>query len=572
MTLLTEITVSNFRCFRRTTTLPLGRATYLVGVNNAGKTAFLSALQCFFDSDAYSSDFLNKTQRAARGRGANRSIIAILFNLDAIAGKTFRKQLTAKYGSQLAIVKIFTTAEISRETTVYFRIGSTGPLLLPEDLPVDLKKLLKAVSVSYIHPQEGGELLRKAQEKLKARLFQNWGRHVTVANRLKTVQESWDKLRATANNYLSSSLTENVRSIWPHSSVKVDLPSSIEDVVAISDILFQGSKTLPDIPLTAQGAGAQSTVLYHAHYLLDSDRSLHRGPYSPVWLLEEPESFLHADLAMNLGALLNSDAWLANIQMIVSTHSPHILATSKANEADIVWALLSDHAVTKAKVVNQWTFAEIKEMGEAMGDTNFDAYFYASGRQELLFLEDSRPSTKAKFVAAGFAVERALKGIPELRKYVDVFRNLPGLVRAKSFFLVDNDKGKNVIDDLISSPPLATKGQFTLHKVSENTFILLMPAEFASEDLFDEFADVLKNCREQLFTADLKPGLTVPGNLSRAHASIRSRRPASDSEAEEMIKNEQDVKDIFWGKADSGDYQIAARHVSAIRALMAAAE
>jgi len=572
MNLLSQLSVTNFRCFRRKTTIQFGAATYLVGVNNSGKTAILSAVQCFFDSGAYRSDFLNRTELAARRKGANRSTIEITFNLTAVRGKTFQRELIQKYGEDLIVRKFFTTGEISREITISYEVSGHTEIFRPEDLPPQIGKLLNSVSVSYIHPQEGSALLERAQAKLKTRLLQNWGRHVTVANRLKALQSSWDNLRKTANNYLSASLTANVRKVWPKSSVNVDLPSKIQEIVAISDILFQDARGLAPIPLTEQGSGAQSTVLYHAHYLLDSDRTLHRGPYAPVWLLEEPESFLHADLAVKLGALLNSAEWLGNIQMIISTHSPQILATSKSNEGIIEWALLSEHGIKKEKLVRDWSFAEVKEIGNTMGDTNFDAYFYASGLGQRLFLEDARPLTKTRLTEAGFTVERALQGIAEVRKYVDVFKTVQGLVRSKCFFLIDNDKGVNRLRDLISGSAVAREEDLSLYKVSQNVFVLLLPANGAAEDLFDEFPAFLDHCVGKLFAADLKPADTVPGYLSRAHAYVRGRAvPSSHNEARNMIKNLQDVKDGFWAQVETDNYQIASRYRSAIQTLMAQA-
>lgn len=90
----------------------------------------------------------------------------------------------------------------------------------------------------------------------------------------------------------------------------VDLPEKVVDVIAVSEILFKGSSDLPDVSLTSQGTGAQSTILYQTHFLLDSDKTLHRGFYYPIWLVEEPESFLHVDIIFKLGYLLCSDIWL----------------------------------------------------------------------------------------------------------------------------------------------------------------------------------------------------------------------------------------------------------------------
>jgi hypothetical protein len=84
-------------------------------------------------------------------------------------------------------------------------------------------------------------------------------------------------MKREANRYLSQSLTESLQSFWPECEVAINLPKNIKEIIAISDINLQGYKNAPEVELTAHGTGAQSTVLYLAAYLLDSDKTLNRG-------------------------------------------------------------------------------------------------------------------------------------------------------------------------------------------------------------------------------------------------------------------------------------------------------
>ncbi|MGB7792381.1 MAG: AAA family ATPase, partial [Terrimicrobiaceae bacterium] len=425
MPFLKKVTVRNFKCFRKETPVDLEQATFLVGPNNSGKTALLVAIRCFFDTALFSGNDLNKTEFAAKQEGFNRADITIEFDLTIVTGKTRKERLAAKFGSQLTVRKTFTYREATGTVLVEYSIGDDTYAFI-EEMVKEAQEVLGAVSISYIHPQEGDELLQKAQAKFKQRLFNNWGRHASVSEQLKELQQKWDELRKTANSYLSSTLTERLKIIWPHSTTKVDLPERIEEIVAVSDISFRSSSALPEITLTAQGTGAQSIVLYQTHYILDSDLSLHRGFYVPIWLLEEPESFLHTDIAVKLGDLLASDEWLKSIQMVVSTHSPVILACSRRNAERARWVTLDAHAVAQQKRVDAITDGDIEKVGIMMGDTNFDAYFSASQRGPLFFIEDIRPLTKAKIEEAGIPVTKALEGTSAVKKYVDVFRAVSG--------------------------------------------------------------------------------------------------------------------------------------------------
>ncbi len=571
MPFLKKVTVRNFKCFRKETLIDLEQATFLVGPNNSGKTALLSAIRCFFDTNTFTGNDLNKTEFAAKQEGFNRTDISIEFDLSTVTGQTRKKRLTAKYGTHLTIRKSFTYREATETVVVEYVVGGNSYSYF-DAMEKEAQEVLGAVSISYIHPQEGDELLRKAQDKFKQRLFNNWGRHSSVSEQLKGLQVKWDELRKTANSYLSSTLTDRLKTIWPHSTTKVDLPERIEDIVAVSDISFRSSSTLPEITLTAQGTGAQSIVLYQTHYILDSDLSLHRGFYVPIWLLEEPESFLHTDIAVKLGNLLASDEWLKNIQMVVSTHSPVILACSRKNAARARWITMESHTVSVQKRVDDIVDGDIDKIGKMMGDPNFDAYFTASQNGPLLFIEDTRPQTKTKLEEAGFSVTQALDGSGAVKKHVEVFLTVPGIVPKKAFFLLDNDKGAKEFGSHLTPQKLkASQGQFFLYALGNEVFLLLLPKNFAVEDLFNEFEDEVESCVKAIYRKDFRLRKNIPTTLSRAASAARRSTVTNLGEAKSFIRNHQDVKDIFWTKLAANNYKVAQNHIDSMKLLIESA-
>lgn len=559
MTLLKTISIQNFKCYRRQQTFNLGQSNFFIGANNAGKSAVLKAMHCFFDDNQYFAEYINKTELRSKGSGFNKSIIGVTFDFSAITTKVLQGKMKKMFGDSLTLYKNFTFRE--NTNTVFIDYTLDGKTLTYDSLPVDLLEFLSKISVSYIHPQEAKELLEKAQDKLKSRLLSNWGRNAALADTLNELQKQWTELRKKANSYLSNGLTQSLQNIWPGCDTKVDLPEKIEDIIGVSEIIFKASHDLPDVSLTSQGTGAQSTILYQTHFLLDSDKTLHRGFYYPVWLIEEPESFLHADIIFKLGFLLCSDLWLDSIQMLVSTHSPLLLATSKQNGEKIMWFSVDKHTLLRNKLVSDWTEEEVKEIGILMGDPNFDIYFKTSQDQTLIIIEDSKEITESKFIDAGIKVTQRLNGVTELKRYFDVLRSVDISMGRRIYLLVDNDDG---IKDFRSSLEVGeeikkTTSGFTKYKFENNVYLIVFPEGYAVEELFKEHGSIVESCANQVFNSEHTNAATgglVPANLSRTHAQIRNKTAKGLEDAKRMIRNSQDVKEIFWNQVEELNLQI----------------
>ncbi|MFA6419157.1 MAG: AAA family ATPase, partial [Candidatus Margulisiibacteriota bacterium] len=434
--------------------------------------------------------------------------------------------------------------------------------------PADIQRLLKSIKISYLHPQEGRSLFREAQEKLKNRLLANWGRHSTITTSLKKLQTDWEALRKIAKTYLSTSLTSSIQKMWPGSQASIELPSKILDIIAISDISFQGQKTLPEIQLTLQGTGAQSTILYLIHFLLDSDRSLHLGEYNPIWLLEEPESFLHADLIIKLAKELSSKEWLDNIQMIISTHSPILLATSRAGGSKIRWNLIKNHALQTNKTAINWSEKEINDIGHMMGDINFYAYFLAAANKKPIFIEDKKPLTIIKFKEAGIDIAQGLGGTGEIAKYLEVYGSYHSLLKTAAYFILDCDLGKKDLSRFLTQQIEECFG-YVKYKVSDNVFAITLPENFSSEDLFDEFDNHLEECIDKIWnTTSWGIKEDIPSYLSGVVSAVRNKSFSNKNEAKQFIKNKEDIKSSFWRKVERDHLKISKQKVKPLKRLL----
>jgi len=569
MSLITSLSIANFKCFKKEITIPLKQSTYLIGSNNSGKTSLLDALNCFFDSSQWSKDSLNKTIFVARQAGHNKTTIAIEINVNADTVKARSKRLGKEYKSNLPIQKTFTYREKTNSVIIEYKIKNKKYDSV-SDFPPDVKALLKCISPSYIHPQHGENLLLEAQTKLKERLFNNWGRHKTITAQLISIQKEWDKLKKSANKYLSASLNSSLQDLWPESTTTVKLPEKIQDIVSISEITFKSHPDLPEIAITSQGTGAQSTVLYQTHYVLDSDGSLHRNFHAPLWLLEEPESFLHTDLAIKLGRNLASKEWSKNIQMLTATHSAHILATSKSQNDEAMWIILDQNEIKLSKTANMITDEDLEMIGKLMGDPNFDVYFNASELVNMYFIEDTKPITVKKYEESGILV-KSLKGTSEIVKHLETLKTTPQIISKKAFYIIDQDKGIKSFKKFLTPSP-TINDEFELHEISHNLFLLLLPQGTAVEHLFDEYQDHLESCYAQLYNSDHELQESVPSKLSRTCGRIKGKKLECKEDAIQAIVNEQEVKDYFWEEVEKENYQFNTDKMNLIKKLLQISE
>jgi len=547
MHIITAVTIKNFKNFKDETKFTLGDANYFIGPNNSGKTAVLQAIQLFFDDDKFSSEYINATKYKAKKGERNVVKIEIEFDTTYLKSKNLR-QVQKKYGPKIVIGKEYKYLPSLYQPKIEYSING-GKI---KELPEIVSKFISKVHVVYLHPQQGAELLQKAQDKLKERLLNNWGRGraPNVTRKFQEIQKKWLEFRKEANSYLSQFLTDSVQSSWPHSETNIDLPTNVEDVIQISGISFKGNEDLPFISLTQQGTGAQQLILYYAHLLLDTDITQHRGEYFPIWLIEEPESFLHASLIYTFSKELNSEQWLEKLQIVASTHSPIFLANTRSDKNKIFWQILGSNDIDSCFTTDTISFEKIKEIGKLMGDSNFETYFLTS--KKSIFLEDEKEITKKIFEDCGISITKGLNGIDEVVRYINVLID-SDLPVGECYFIVDGDRGLKKIEDILKKSIFKLEeNKIKKYLIKENMFLIVLPSNV--ESLFTEFEPFLEDNINKLFTEGGKlivtDNVNIPSYITGCHSELKKNVSESEKltlgEKKDRIKNMKEIKDRFW--------------------------
>lgn len=567
MSLLKRVEITNFECFRETTGFDLGSATFFIGENNSGKSSVFRALCIFFDELDFSVQHLNETEHRRKKKESNACKIAIIFDLSALHLKALKERLLKlNRGDNLLRVTQQITAYKNYNDEKYQSPGRKFSSY--EDLPEDVRTLIQSVTINYIHPQQGAELLTKAQSKLQKRLLDNWGRATSVSKELNKLEKEWQKYRLQSDRYLSNLLTEEIQRFWGKGKVTIELPGSIRDIIKVGEVRFQAADDLPAISLTSQGTGVQQSLLYYASYVLDSDRTLRRNQeYNPVWLLEEPESFLHADMIIRLAKDLTSDEWLQNIQLLTTTHSGLLLASSVKAHDHITWNVLNGHRLQSSFSPKALDDAKIKAIGDLMGDPNFEVYFRAN--ENHVFLEDTSGVLVAK-LGAHHITAKGLGGIDVVKKYVTVLTTHPF---TKTWFIVDNDLGADQIRSLLSGAAECEDHDFRQCKLKNNVSIILLPQRWSMENLFEGFDDFIDECVDGTVDAQLRVKSQVDRLCIQTANTLNNRyltnRVPSRADVADLLKRDKNVKHEFWRQVDAGLYDFKAGMIDTLKRLLA---
>ncbi|WP_120811271.1 ATP-binding protein [Vogesella indigofera] len=221
MTILSSISLKNYKCYREVQSFSLKDATFFIGGNNAGKSVVLKAIRCFFNYDEMNVNDFNQTELRSRKAGANSLEIELSFDVRGIRSDAkFIKDLrnsTKNSQGLLSVVKRAIYREVSDTVEFYYqaRLDDEFGGQSYFDLNDSVENFLSKFSVSYLHPQEADRLLMEAQEKLKIRLLSKFGRGAARFEAIEGLQKSWNEMREEANRDLSVNLTGELRKIWP---------------------------------------------------------------------------------------------------------------------------------------------------------------------------------------------------------------------------------------------------------------------------------------------------------------------------------------------------------------------
>ncbi|WP_110689423.1 ATP-dependent nuclease [Salinicola endophyticus] len=308
---LKEVRISNYRSIRDEQILLIGDESTFIGPNNAGKTNALRAISILFGGydNLYGYD---RDEDIPFDRQSKKTSIIGNFEI-AESEKWFWESIdrlhelqgTTRETNEISLYLYFTDTS----TPVYNFFTNVKR---PQDKKADYSRILRGLvnefvskfQVVYIPSEKSISDLYKTL--LAPRLSSKAA--AILSSAMKELNEELDSINKSINETLRASNINKAK-------VQIEVPGG-----SLENIIGQFSLAVTDEVKTSylsKGRGLQAAIFYASLHWID-ERIKESGQH-PVWLIEEPESYMHPELA-NSSKDMVRDLSKKSIS-IVSTHS-----------------------------------------------------------------------------------------------------------------------------------------------------------------------------------------------------------------------------------------------------------
>jgi hypothetical protein len=214
---------------------------------------------------------------------------------------------------------------VSRQQGVEMAFGAAGdePALVTGTDRGLVERLLNAIRFRYIsnhtHPTD---LLRDEEDNIRQLLFRRLGKSPSFST------GQIEKIRDVAGSLMASIVRELESSPAKISRVELGTPKDWGDLLWAFGLRMQVGESVGR-EARLHGSGIQATLAYAVLKMLDtslgSDFGWRRGA---IWAVEEPESFLHADLQAQLAESFSRYSNSSRLQILLTTHNNAFLGVA----------------------------------------------------------------------------------------------------------------------------------------------------------------------------------------------------------------------------------------------------
>ncbi|MFD6167053.1 AAA family ATPase [Oerskovia sp. NPDC060287] len=317
--MIDQIAIRRFKSIADTE-LHLGRITVLVGPNNAGKSTLLQAIQ-FAVSVAQSL----KMDGVARWTGnsisgtlaTNQLVYTPLRDVHALAtGGRLAQSATTSIEVEIheesgAAAGIRVSRGKNKNISVQIEGKETGHKLQELRPPFSVVAPGLAGIPAFEELKSPGIVMRAAARGDANSVFRN------ILYRLHQTQEAWTEFGS------------RLHSLFPGLRVEVSFDSETDEHITVTVKDADG----PRLPIDSCGTGVLQAIQILAYV----------GVYRPkLLILDEPDSHLHPDNQRRLAQLLWQLSEDHEFQVLLSTHSRHLLDELEAAGAVVHWVTSGD--------------------------------------------------------------------------------------------------------------------------------------------------------------------------------------------------------------------------------------
>lgn len=337
---LEAIEIENFRSISSKVTLSEKQSTFLsiVGANNLGKSNILRAINLFFNGEVEAGVRFDPKTDIHQGESSSK--IAITFRFDKTKDRPIAKYIDDNHAADFKdYVVPITLLLAGNGRVVYSFSGEKGQR---KNLPELRERISAYVNCIYIPAIKDYRALLDSQmmRKIVAATFQGWGRGVKSSTTIGEQKEKFRRLLKDIQVLLDESgdyVSDIVHSVVPNiTKFSFSLPyDNLEDFLGRLVFTIKEEHLKENVGLANVGSGVQSFTIFSMLKLLHEIRPTNTyKKASFLWLIEEPETFMHHDLQRKLFEKLKE--YSADGHIIISTHSPVFIQKEGYGDSYIV--------------------------------------------------------------------------------------------------------------------------------------------------------------------------------------------------------------------------------------------
>lgn len=310
-----EVRISNYRSIKDEQLITVERLTTLIGPNNSGKTNALKAIYSFFGGyeNTYKYD---REKDLPVDRTTKQTSIIVTFEIPEDQkwfwdrySKLHQMHGTNREGNKATLYLYYTPTN----TPVYSFFANVKR---PQEKKQDYSKILRGLvtdliekfSIVYIPSEKS--IIDLYKQLLSPRVSQKASS--ILSKMLSELETELKLIGKSIGRTLSNSGIRN-------SSIQLEIPGEdMKNIVGEFSLLVTDSvKT----SYTEKGRGLQAAIFYAS--LSWVDERIKEENKIPLWLIEEPESYMHPELAKNCNMILSTLSHKS--LLVISTHSMQFL-------------------------------------------------------------------------------------------------------------------------------------------------------------------------------------------------------------------------------------------------------
>lgn len=363
---LKEVHLKNFKSFQDNK-INLNNINILVGKNNSGKSNLIESIDLFFN---YRKKYRTINLDNYLFKNTSKKSTKLKFSITCIfkANKKIKIDVSRR-------VKTFEPINANNELRIRFSHNKSKQRLYSsntyEIYNYSSAKYIRLSSIEFNRIFNNFEFLyipafrdfsnEHILEEIIGKLFDK-----SSAIKRNKIKLSLTKVKTNITNNIINSFTKDFNNLIDNDffgKLELDILFKLNDRKFIQDILKSSSPVLTDdvqTDINDKGSGLQSFIIIWLYNYLSklSNKKL-------ILAIEEPEAHLHPTAQKNLMKGINTIFKSDNNQIIVTTHSPFLINSSKFE------SIISIQKTSRAKE----TISNIKQIKSDFFDTNDLNYF-----------------------------------------------------------------------------------------------------------------------------------------------------------------------------------------------------